>query len=154
MAKKPARINLGPDDTPPQVSDGVITISGITETDFSLLINQASDEATSANGLIYKIYRANEDATLNTIQEVESLGSLVAQKKGETSADFSGLQPAEKLKVNVIVEDRRGNKSVYSQRFVQTEDNTSPTISNPTLLITNIGTTSFSVDFTSATDSP
>jgi hypothetical protein len=140
------------DPTPPNVSDGTITASGLTETGVTLEWTKAEDNLTAQIALQYQVY-GSESNNIDTVTNIEAngipLGSLLPDAQ---SVDIPGLSAGTAYYFNVIVADEAGNRTAYTMKSVTTLDTTVPTVSDGTLSSAAVTDTAVTLGWSEATD--
>jgi len=139
-----------PDTTSPV--KGVLSITEITLTGCTATWTDATDETSTAEKLLYKLYFS----VLNNINTIEN-----AEKNGTAFADWGSVK-ASKLETltentdyffTVLVKDEAENKTLYDQvqiKTLKTPDTTSPVVG--VVLIADITKDALKLSWTQATD--
>jgi len=104
------------DHNPPTIPYPAITTTAITDTSVSISWVAANDSQTNASALVYKVYQSVPDpahGSFDTIAEVEA-GTLAQTLTGVTSATITGLTAGAGYYINIVVQDEKENKSLYT----------------------------------------
>ena len=100
----------------PIIVSPVIIPTVISSTSISLSWNKATDGSNKASALVYKVYLSGPNPayqSFDTIGEVEA-GTLTQTLTDAGSATISsGITPGSAYYVNIVVEDKDKNKSLY-----------------------------------------
>lgn len=117
------------DTSAPEIPNKTISVSNLTATSASFGFNAASDDRPSEH-LTYKAYRfptpgtaTFDPAGFDAVDDIESRGLLVGDAVTTETAfkfDAVGFEAEKTYFINVIVEDRSGNKSVYQKLEILT----------------------------------
>lgn len=83
---------------------------------FRINFVKASDDRVSQSNLLYRLYFSREP-NINTVEECETNGQLVAEVLDVESFLLTGLTPGNDYYFNIVVRDLAGNKSAYSMGF-------------------------------------
>lgn len=100
----------------PTINYPGISMTAITPTTITLAWNLALDGRTTQKSLVYSVYLSGPNPTyksFNTLAEVEA-GTLAATLTDGSSTTITGLTPGNSYYFNVVVQDKAGNKAVYS----------------------------------------
>ncbi len=107
------------DLTPPTVSNKTISASAITENSVTLSWTAATDNVTTAENLVYRLYRSASD-NIDTVAKIEANGTPVTNYSSINSHTAENLTAATTYYFNVLVKDEAGNKAVYTTKSVTT----------------------------------
>lgn len=110
---------LSGDHTAPSIADDTITADDITQSGVTLTWGEASDGTTSAQALLYRLYRSGTD-NLNSVSEIETNGTPVTEFGTVRTYTVSGLSSSTTYYFNVIVKDEAGNKAIYQAKNITT----------------------------------
>ncbi|WP_240422197.1 fibronectin type III domain-containing protein, partial [Paenibacillus periandrae] len=140
------------DITAPAVSDGTISMAGITATEVTLNWTKATDTVSATSALQYQVYRSSSN-NLNTVANIEANGTAVGSYTTDIGTySVTGLTESTTYYFNVIVKDEAGNKTAYTMKQVVTSDITAPAVSDGTLSTSGITATEVTLNWTKATD--
>lgn len=86
----------------------------------------AADDEELNQELTYTVYytEAKDDKPMTTVEEIEKNGTLSVSAQGMASTIVTGLEPEKTYQVNIVVEDKSGNKSCYKPLTIKTEART------------------------------
>lgn len=106
------------DRTPPTIADPRIRITRMGTGGIDIAWSAASDNATPANALIYRVYERQSDspAPARTVAQAMMGGNLVASGTNLTSQNFSLFAFDLGYHFDIVVEDAKGNRSIYRTR--------------------------------------
>jgi hypothetical protein len=109
-----------PDNTAPEIEDGTITASDITETGVTLSWNKATDNESAQGALQYLVYQSGSN-NIDTVENIEANGNPVGTYETDiNSKEITGLSSGTTYYFNVIVKDEAGNKAAYNTVEVTT----------------------------------
>lgn len=141
------------DVTPPTVSDGTLTVANKTETNWDVQFTKATDDVTDQANLSYELYIADTSSLINDAETVRNNGTLEDSGTDVSVLSITGLDPQTQKFFNVVVEDERGNASIYDENSdTSFADEDAPTQSNDTLATSNVSTSGWDVDYTESSD--
>jgi chitodextrinase len=107
----------------------------IAATGMTVSWGEASDDATPAEQLEYKLVRALTAAAIDTLAEIRAITSAPGLVRDFTTAltstDVTGLSSATRYAFAVVVRDSVGNEALYSPATVSTPDVAPPAIGTP-----------------------
>lgn len=110
------------DSTPPVVSDGSLSHSGVTTKSFTVSFEEATDNITPQNRLSYSLYTSTSDNLNTDPSTVESNGTLRSSGVGVNQLKADGLDDDTLYYYNIVVADEQNNKSIYSSNSVTTNE--------------------------------
>ncbi|WP_068787213.1 RCC1 domain-containing protein [Paenibacillus phocaensis] len=109
------------DTTPPQITDGKLSINGITATEATVRWTKASDNLLASEALTYLLY-VSEVGDLGTVSRIEKNGIPYGGFEPDKSTQLvTGLTEGTTYYFNVIVQDGAGNKSAYAMQSATTK---------------------------------
>ncbi len=112
-----------------------ISFTDVAATSLTLSWGEASDDATPAEQLQYKVVMAMATADIDTLAEVDAITSgagLVQDfSAGITTHAATGLSSSVRYAFAVVVRDGQGNEALYAPATVSTPDVTPPTVGTP-----------------------
>jgi hypothetical protein len=118
----PQELPVAPlDTTAPVVADRELHVSGVTSTSATIKFKGATDDRPTAL-LRYLAYRSDR-AELDSVDQIEANGVRFGNDLAggqDLTIDAVALEPDHVYYVNVIAQDRTGNKTVYQKAQVQT----------------------------------
>lgn len=119
------------DVTPPTVG-AAISFSNVLSNRVTINWGLASDTVTGIAGLKYKVVRAFDAATIDTIDEVEAITSgadlITDYAAAITRAGAPGLASSTTYAFAVVVKDAAGNRALYPPATVTTLDISAPRV--------------------------
>lgn len=83
----------------------------------------ATDDEELQENLSYSVYYVEnkDDVAMTTVEEIEKNGTLAVKSNGMASTIVTGLDPEKSYQINIVVEDKSGNKSCYKPITIKTE---------------------------------
>ena len=138
-------------NTHPVIANAALTVVSRTATSISLKWEKATDRETPAEKLEYCVTWCVSPYVWDN--KVRKMGDWIANNDSYT---IRGLKPGTKYDVIVYVHDSQGAESMYAITTITTLTkelpNNPPVIPNKIVAISNIGTTSLTMKWQSATD--
>lgn len=131
-----------------------IVYSNILTTSLTATWGSATDDATVASHLEYKLVRASSASAIDSIAEVQALAaSSVAMNwsQGITSKALTGLGQGQRYYFNYLVRDHSGNISISNPVKVVMQDTVSP-VNGANITFASVAETSLTVNWGVATD--
>ncbi len=107
------------DLTAPTVSDSEISTSNVTPSGVTLAWEEASDNVTDVQDLLYRLYRSSSN-NINTVAAIEANGTPVTGFASMDMYTVGSLTASTTYYFNIIVKDEAGNKSAYQTKSVTT----------------------------------
>ncbi len=109
------------DTTSPSLSNGSLVFSNLTSTSLTVGWIKASDNSTPESSLKYQVFFSTTD-NLDSAANIETNGTEINSATTDiTSYEVTGLHPNRTYFINVVVEDRATNKTVYTANSVVTK---------------------------------
>ncbi len=87
---------------------------------------EAEDNATPKEELVYEVFVAREGVAFGTLVETREHGEKKVEVVGGTSARIEGLIPGRRYQANVIVTDEDANEALYGGIVLETVDDGFP----------------------------
>ncbi|RYZ54363.1 MAG: DUF1554 domain-containing protein, partial [Proteobacteria bacterium] len=131
-----------------------IVYSNILTTSLTATWGAATDDATVASHLEYKLVLASSASAIDSIAEIQALAaSSVAMdwSQGITSKALTGLGQGQRYYFNYLVRDHSGNMSISNPVKVVMQDMVSPVI-GANITFSSVAETSLTVNWGVATD--
>lgn len=141
------------DTTPPVVAEPVLSLTNVGANGFTTEFTPAQDDISPSSQLTYRMYTSLSN-NIGSVTLAEANGTLRAQGTGVLQLSTNALQAGTTYYVNIVVSDQQGNRSSYTSRSIITQsvDNTAPTVGDPAITVTNVGASSFVLNFNKAVD--
>ncbi len=142
------------DVTPPTVGNA-ITFSNITSNRVTVNWGLASDTVTGIAGLKYKVVRAFDPSSIDTIEEVDAVTSgadlITDYAAAVTRVAATGLASSTSYAFAVLVKDAAGNRALYAPASVTTLDVSAPRVGTA-ISASDVTATSLSLSWGAAMD--
>jgi hypothetical protein len=143
-----------PDSTPPTIGTAIV-FSDVAAHSLSVHWGFATDAVTGPFGLKYKVVKARDAASIDTLAEVDAIVSgdgLVADYTvGLLTSAVTGLDSSASYAFAVVVKDAAGNGSLYAPATVMTLDVSAPTVGTA-ISVSNTTTSGLTLTWGAATD--
>jgi len=137
-------------------NQGALTFNSATTTGFTVGWTTGTDDVTAASALLYEVFYSTTQANVASLAAITSAHLTgVEAAAGATSKAITGLTAGTTYYVNVMITDAANNSAIYTASSFATSpltDSEPATISNSTLTITNVTTTSLTLSWSAATD--
>ena len=118
--------NITIDNTPPTLSNALLTPSLITPDTMTINWSKADDNLTDPVELTYQLFRSTTN-NINSVDNITNNGTAAIDQDIDINiGNANGLTSATRLFWNVLVEDLAGNQTAYSTLDQGTSANGSP----------------------------
>ena len=149
-ASKKIRTATVDDNTVPYATSTAIAVTKTTPNSISIKWEEASDNLTPANKILYKVY-IGED-------KVVSNARLAREITGFNAYTFTGLKPDSTYYIFIIASDEQGNclqypaKNTLFRAHTAPDDSAAPTVKSRCFKISDILDDRFTIEWEKATD--
>ncbi len=145
-------------DVTPPTTGTPISFTDVLPTSVTVNWGAATDDVSAAADLEYKVVRADTEAELDTLAEVDAITSgaqLVMDFTADTTdAAATGLVLGTTYAFAVVVRDEAGNEALYTPDSVTTVDNVDPSVTIEQASTQVDPTTGSTVEYTVTFDEP
>lgn len=112
--------NNKPDNKPPFDASGIQVEKGeVTDTSAKISWKVPTEDETISKGLKYTVYYS-ETGPFDKLEDVEKGTKFGEGQENHFEETITGLSPEKKYYINIVVEDAKGNKSVYKPVEIET----------------------------------
>jgi len=122
------------DQTAPSISTGDLALSGVTSASVDVTWTQATDNTDAATDLVYSVYHSTS-ATITTLEELKTNGTLFGTVTGAGVLSITGLTASTSYYINIKVADTAGNESLYTPATFNTSATTTTTTATATTTV-------------------
>ena len=105
----------------PIVRDGAITLNSKFHNEVGFQWEEAADDVTPRNALMYSVYRSTTGA-ITSQEDIDNHATEILNNTNNTSVSALNLNPGTQYYFNIVVEDAEGNKTFFDGLTVTTEE--------------------------------